>query len=95
MRAFYNSSPLLVIGDNTFRNVPTILQFENTPLLEVTKVIDAGYAVSFPVFHQDGTYIARVRGSRIHITDQGKTAALKMRFQTELDRLRTGRETDS
>ena len=58
----FQSHPDVVIGSNTFRNVPVILQYENTPLLEVGKFEPAGYTARFCVFDDAGNKIAVVEG---------------------------------
>lgn len=46
----FQAHPDVIIGSNTFRNVPTILRYEETPLLEVGKFEPAAYAARFAVF---------------------------------------------
>ena len=80
----YQSHPDVVIATNTFRNVETILQFEDVPLIEVGKFFDAGYTTRFNVYHSDGTHIAVVKGSQIYLTEAGKKASLKTRHEQNL-----------
>jgi hypothetical protein len=76
MELIYQNHPSVVIATNTFVNVPTIIQFEDVPLLEVGKFADAGYTTRLAVYHNDGTKIAVVKGSRIFLTEEGKKANL-------------------
>jgi hypothetical protein len=80
----FDSHPDVTIAGNTFRNVPTILQFEETPLLQVGRFVDAGFTTRFPVYHSDGTKIAVVDGSRIFLTEEGKAAQLALRHEQNL-----------
>ena len=84
MEITFQSHPEVSLGGNTFLNTPTILQFEDIPLLEVGQYENAGYTTRFPVYHNDGNKIAVVVGSRIHLTAEGKNANIKPRFQPDL-----------
>ncbi len=53
--------------------------FENTPLLEVEPAPQAGYTTAYSIYHSDGTYLAKVVGSQIHATEDGKKAGLVLR----------------
>jgi hypothetical protein len=74
----YHSSPAVTFATNTFINVPTILQFDDTPLVSVIKQQSLGYTTEIPIYHPDGTYLAKVRGTRVYPTDSGKTAGVKI-----------------
>lgn len=73
-------SPEITIATNTFINVPTILQYEDTPLIEVVKTADAGFTTQIPIYHPDGTYLAKVVGSRIFTTEDGKKTGLTLKY---------------
>lgn len=75
----YQASPNVLFATNTFINVPVILQFEDTPLIEVVKEQSLGYTTQIPIYHQDGTYLAKTNGTRIYPTDDGKKAGLNIR----------------
>jgi hypothetical protein len=70
----------VTVATNTFINVPTILQYEDTPLLEVVQVEKAGFTTQIPIYHPDGTYLAKVVGSRLFVTENGKNAGLSLKF---------------
>ena len=70
----FQSHPDVMIAGNTFRNVPTILQFEDTPMLEVGQFEPAGYGVRFPVYDADGRKLAVVSGNQIHLTEDGRNS---------------------
>lgn len=75
----YQSSPAVTVATNTFINVPTILQFDNTPLISVVREVNLGFTSEIPIYHSDGTYLAKVRGTRVYATEDGKTAGVKVR----------------
>src|SRR5580765_3737147 len=80
----YQASPEVVFATNRFIGVPIILQYEDTPLLEVIQNTDAGYTSQFSIYHSDGTYLAKVVGSQIHPTDAGKKAGLTLRYPNRM-----------
>jgi hypothetical protein len=84
MEVTFQQHPTVVIGSNAFIHVPIIIQYEDTPLLEVGDFVEAGFSVKFPVFHRDGTKIAVVKGSRIFPTEEGKAARLTSRYEPNM-----------
>jgi hypothetical protein len=79
-RLIYQTSPVVTVGTNQFVNVPVILQFDDTPLISVLKEQSLGYTTEIPIYHADGTYLAKVNGTRIFRTEDGKKAGLSMRY---------------
>jgi hypothetical protein len=79
-RLIFHSSPTIEFGTNTFINVPVILQYEDTPLISVVHEQQLGYTTEVPVYHSDGTYLAKVRGTRIYPTPDGEKSGLVMRL---------------
>jgi hypothetical protein len=75
------SPPSIIVATNTFINVPVVLKYEDTPLIEVVEVM-AKHAISFTtqvsIYHPDGTYLAKVRGNRVYPTEAGKKADIKV-----------------
>jgi hypothetical protein len=84
MEIIYQSHPVVTIASNNFVNVPTIIQFKKTPLLQVGKFEPAGYTTRFTVYHNDGTRLAVVNGCRIHPTDDKMKAKINVRQHPEL-----------
>ena len=76
---FYHSSPAVTLCSNTFINVPVILQFDDTPLISIVKEETLGYTSEIPIHHADGTYLAKVRGTRAYATEAGKKAGIVIR----------------
>lgn len=75
----YHSSPKVTFASNTFINVPTILQFDETPLISVVREAKLGFTTQIPIYHSDGTYLARVRGTRVYPTEEGKLAGVEVK----------------
>ncbi|MDZ4818471.1 MAG: hypothetical protein SGJ20_05800 [Planctomycetota bacterium] len=73
----FHERPVVVMSGTRFINVDVILQYEDTPLLEVGKFVSAGYTTQLSVFHADGTDLARVKGSRVYPTEAGKKASVE------------------
>src|SRR2546427_4468677 len=80
----YTTSPTVTLGSNTFVNVPTILQFDDTPLISVVKEQALGFTTEIPIYHADGTYLAKVRGTRVYATDDGKKAGVVIKQLPQL-----------
>jgi hypothetical protein len=72
-RAFMLSFPA------TFINVPTILQFDDIPLVSVVREEALGFTTEIPIYHSDGTYLAKVRGTRVYATEQGKKVGVDIK----------------
>ena len=76
----YQTSPRVTFASNVFIDVPVVLQFDETPLISIVREEELGYTTEIPVYHSDGTYLAKVRGTRIFPTDAGKKAGLELRY---------------
>lgn len=74
----FKNSPRVTIATNMFINVPVILKYEDTNLIEVIKEEGVGFTTQIPIYHQDGTYLAKVTGNRIYLTEDGKKVGLKI-----------------
>ena len=70
----FQSSPIVTLATNKFINVPIILKYEETPLIEIIKDESIGFTTQIPIYHSDGTYLAKVKGNRIYPTEDGKKA---------------------
>lgn len=73
-------SPSVTFATNTFIDVPTILQYEETPLLEIVLVEKAGFTTQIPIYHSDGTYLAKAVGSRLFKTEDGEKAGINLNY---------------
>lgn len=78
-KLIYQAEPVVVLATNTFINVPIVLQFDDTPLISVVREQNLGFTTEIPIYHEDGTYLAKVRGTRVYATEDGKKAGLEIR----------------
>lgn len=78
-KLIYQSKPVVVLATNTFVNVPVVLQFDDTPLISVVREEKLGFTTEVPIYHEDGTYLAKVRGTRVYATEAGKKSGLEVR----------------
>lgn len=76
----FEKSPQVVFGTNSFINVPTILQVDETPLIQTVKSLYNHFTTRFSIYDKDGVEIAKVVGVRICHTDAGKNAGVKLRM---------------
>ena len=74
----FQTSPRVTIATNTFINVPIILKYENTNLIEIVKEEQLGFTTQIPIYHQDGTQLAKATGNRLYLTKDGEKAGLKI-----------------
>ncbi|EJF73098.1 hypothetical protein A462_04676 [Pseudomonas sp. Ag1] len=74
----FQNAPIVKLGSNKFIDTPTVLQFDDTPLIQVVKTEEAGFTTSIPIYHEDGTYLAKAVGSRLHSTDDGVKAGVTL-----------------
>jgi hypothetical protein len=79
MKLIYQHSPTVNFATNIFIDVPVVLQFDDTPLISVVKEQSLGYTTEIPIYHTDGTYLAKVNGTRIFRTEAGEKAGVVMR----------------
>jgi len=79
MELVFQQSPIVTVATNIFINVPVVLKFEDTPLIEVIKEQGIGFTTQIPIYHSDGTYLAKVKGNRIFPTEDGKKANITIR----------------
>ncbi len=74
----FQTSPRVTIATNTFINVPVILKYEDINLIEIVKEERVGLTTQITIYHQDGTYLAKVTGNRLYLTEEGKKTGLKI-----------------
>lgn len=75
-KLIFQTSPVVTLATNTFINCKVILKYEDIPLIELIKEEGVGYTTQIPIFHSDGTYLAKVKGNRVFSTDDGKKAGI-------------------
>lgn len=79
-KLIFQNSPTVELGTNKFVNTPIVLQFDDTPLIQVVRGVDAGYTTEIPIYHEDGTYLAKAVGSQLYKTADGEKAGLVMEY---------------
>jgi hypothetical protein len=90
-RLIFTSSPNMTIATNTFINVPIILQYEEVPLIQIIKVQPAGFTTQIPIYHPDGTYLAKAVGSRLFLTPEGNKAGLSLEYLNKITVCKLGK----
>src|SRR5688500_15710350 len=83
-KLIYKTAPAVEFATNVFVGVPVVLQFDDTPLISVVHEVNLGFTTEIPIHHADGTYLAKVRGTRIYATEDGKKAGLVVRDLPQL-----------
>ncbi|POF89348.1 hypothetical protein [Pseudomonas putida] len=80
----FQSAPSVELGSNKFINTPTVLQFDDTPLIQVVRNQQAGFTTQIPIYHQDGTYLAKAVGSQLYRTSDGDKAGVTLEHHDKL-----------
>jgi len=88
----FTTSPEFTLLTNKFINVPVILQFEETPLIEIIKEEQLGFTTKIPIFHPDGTYLAVAKGGQLYPTPDGIKAGLKMEHPDKMTVCKLGNQ---
>lgn len=83
-KLIFNQQPEVTIATNRFIRVPVILQYDETPLISVVKTVKAGFTTSIPIYHSDGTYLAKAVGSRLIATNDGVNAGIEMEYHDKM-----------
>ena len=92
-KLIFTQSPAVTIATNTFINVPVILQYEDIPLIAIVKTQEAGFTTQIPIYHPDGTYLAKVVGPRLFATPAGEKAGLKIEHPSKMTVCKLGDRT--
>jgi hypothetical protein len=92
-RLIFNPTATLEFASCLFTGVPTILKCDDTPLIEFVKEEDAGFTTQIAIYHKDGTYLAKVKGSQLHLTEAGQAAGLRLRHPGLLTVCELGTDT--
>lgn len=89
----FQSTPSVTIATNTFVNVPVILKFEDTNLIEIIRELELGFTTQIPIYHPDGTFLAKINGTRAYPTEDGKKAGVIMQKYHRLWVCKMGKQT--
>jgi len=93
VKLIYEKSPTVTLATNKFIDVPIILQFDDTPLISIVKKQYLGYTTQIPIYHPDGTYLAKVNGTRIYPTKDGENVGLVMEHPAHMTVCKMGNKT--
>ena len=80
---YYQNHPNVTFASNTFVGVPTILQYEDTPLIEVVRNTVLGYHSRVSVYDESGVKIAVVNGTRPYPTKEGGQAGVQVSHRSD------------
>lgn len=72
----FQKTPIVSFLTNKFINVPVILKHEDTNLIEIANKVGMGFTTEIPIYHSDGTYLAKATGNRLYPTENGKKAGI-------------------
>lgn len=78
-KLIYQTAPVVTFATNRFINVPVILQYDDTPLISIVREESLGFTTQIPIYHSDGTYLAKVKGTRVYPTKDGEKAGIQVR----------------
>jgi hypothetical protein len=72
--------PTFQLGSNTFADVPVIVEYRGTPIIEVSQVENAGFTSQFRIYNPSGDYLAKVKGTQLYeVSEAGKKSNLRLR----------------
>lgn len=77
-KLIFYERPAVRFANNIFTNVPTILQFDDTPIISVKKALTRKHYVHIQIFQRDGTELAVCDSLRLFLTDEGRRTNLKI-----------------
>ena len=80
----FNTIPSFTIATNTFVNCPIILQYDETPLIQLVREVDASFTTEIDIYHNDGTFLAKAKGTQLYATEDGKKAGVTLRHPDRL-----------
>ncbi len=83
-KLLFSETTKITIATNTFINVQVILQYDDTPLIEVVRFEQAGFTTQIPIYHSDGTYLAKVVGSQLYLTQDGRKAGVTLEYPDKM-----------
>ena len=74
----FQKTSQIILATNKFINVPEVLKFEDTNLIEIVRDKVLGLTTQIPIYHSDGTYLAKVVGTRVFKTKAGEKAGIRI-----------------
>jgi len=97
-KLLFNTSPSALIAGVTFES-RVVVQYIDTPMVEIVQEVTSlntrGYTTQIPIYYNDGTKLAVVKGARLHATSEGKkVGGCGYAMPAEPYRMRIEREAD-
>lgn len=89
----FTEIPEVVLGSNTFHKTPVVLQVDDTPIIELVPEHSAGFTTQITIYDEDGTYITKVKGSQLYLTEEAEKAGLTLRHPGLVTVLERGKKT--
>jgi len=89
----FQNFPVVRLATNTFINVPVVLKYEDLNLIEIIKELGLDFELQVPIFHADGTYLAKVKGNRIFPTEAGKKAGITLEKKVGITACQMNKQT--
>ncbi len=78
---------------NWFVNIPIIVQFDETPLLQFVPSVEATPESVCQIFSENGDDLGRLKGKRLFLTEDGEKAGVTIRHLDGVDVLEKGKQT--
>jgi len=75
---FFRPDTKIVVSTNTFINVPIILKYEETNLIETIRETPINFTSQIRIYHPDGTYLTKAKGNRLFPTPESVKAGVVM-----------------
>lgn len=76
-RLVFQTMPTVILGGRTLQDVPVILQYEDTPLVEIITQSSLVYTTRIPIYAPDGAKLAKVIGTTIYPTEEGSAKGIE------------------
>jgi len=80
----FGQGSVIRYGGNLFINVPVLLQVDGVPLIETIINNEISRTTRVSLYHQDGTNLAEVIGTRLLLTAEGEKAGVEIKFRSRL-----------
>src|SRR5688572_29776749 len=93
MDLIFNPTDAVEFAGNTFINVPIILLFDDTPMVEMVVHEDVKRTTRFSIYNNDGVYLAKVVGPQLYLTADGEKAGLEVRHPDKMTVCTLGKQT--
>lgn len=79
MQLVYKPIPIVTSLKRMPMNFPAIIPFDDMPWISIVQEDNHGFGSDIQVLNSAGTCLAKIRGTRIFSTEDGKRAGIKLR----------------